>query len=122
MIGRALVLATALALAACAGHAPPPVPPPLPWRAPTKRLAPADVARLKAEIAGDRARLAAYRALPICAPSGAVECRDDKQADAATAAEQSAAEALRSRLPTARNRVSAFRAAVKKLPEGSPPP
>lgn len=115
-----LVSALLLVLGACAPSVPAPAPAPAiaPLPGP-KRLAPADVGMLQAELAGDRARLAAYRALPACAPSGPVECRDERTDGAIAAAEQSASNALRSRLPTARERLRALRAAIKQLPQGS---
>lgn len=84
-------------------------------------IQPADIAEIKGEIVRSRAKLAKYRALPPCAPSGAVACRDDDRADQAASAERNATEALgrlqrsRERLPAARHSARALRDAVKSL-------
>jgi len=84
------------------------------------------VEAVRAEIASARAKLAAYLALPPCAPSGAVACRDDEQAAQAVSAGHEAAAALarihgsKSGLPIVTRRAHAFDAAVKNLPTGTP--
>lgn len=121
------LVAVALLAASCARQpAPAPAPAPVAAAPRAVRVKPADISALKAEIESSRAKLAAYRALPPCAPSGAVECRDDDRADQAASAERDASQALsrvqraRERLPVAKDSARAFRAAVKNLPVGDP--
>lgn len=117
-----IFVVSALALSACAHtEAPPQVP--VPKALSFERVAPADVAAVRAEISSAKAKLAAYMALPPCAPSGAVACRDDDRAAQAISAEREASAALakthsKSALPTAERRARAFNAAVKHLPTG----
>lgn len=121
-MNRIFVVSAFAALTACASQVPAPHPEP-PKVPRVERVAPADVAAVRAAISNDKAKLAAYLALPPCAPSGAVACRDDDQAAQAISAEREASAALakthsKSSLPAAERRARAFNAAVKHLPTG----
>lgn len=116
---RWTILLAGFALVSCAKPAP--APPAVIEQPKPVRIKSADIAELKSEIASARAKLAAYQALPACAPSGAIECRDDIRADRAASAERNATEALsrlhgsRERLPAARHSAKALSDAVKNL-------
>ncbi len=120
-------LALLLTLTALTRCAPAPAPLPVPPVPPARRAIIGGGPALAAGYAGSSSRLAAYRALPPCAPSGSVVCFDPDIGEAAASAEREAHAALAgakrsgSAMREARERLRLFRAAVEKLPtQGKP--